>query len=215
MSDKITIVDGVSVPTVTTAKQSIPIGVNADQMGKLIQDAAAKAIAAAGIPGVAVQPPEQAERINPSIFMRDMTAEMEKLYQRFDALKLLATELNGKSTDEPLPPHVIFKGLTLDFAINKDDKVTDHSVKMQAISCIGDISNLMSNEFGYIIASLQELSKQVADLAQKTNDRCTVALKEWEISNKNKQVITGGPVSVSAPSQSDETAKAPITLLPQ
>jgi hypothetical protein len=47
----------------------------------------------------------------------------------------------------------------------------------------------MSNEFGFIIASLRELSKQVADLAQKTNERCTSAFKEWEASNSNKQVV--------------------------
>jgi hypothetical protein len=162
--------------------QSVPVKLDATQMGKMLQEATAKAMANA-----AQQTP--VERINPSTFMRDMSTEIELLYKRFDTLKLLAAELNGLSTDEQLPPQVIFKGLTLDFAISKDNKVADHSVKIQSLSCIGDISNLMSNEFGFIIASLRELSKQVADLAQKTNERCTSAFKEWEASNSNKQVV--------------------------
>jgi hypothetical protein len=179
---KIVDAEAVSVPATTSMSQSVPVKLDATQMGKMLQEATAKAMANA-----AQQTP--VERINPSTFMRDMSTEIELLYKRFDTLKLLAAELNGLSTDEQLPPQVIFKGLTLDFAISKDNKVADHSVKIQSLSCIGDISNLMSNEFGFIIASLRELSKQVADLAQKTNERCTSAFKEWEASNSNKQVV--------------------------
>lgn len=217
MADKPTIIDAASVPTTSTATQTVPVRLNTAQMGKAIQEMAAKAMTAATIPGVNMEPPP-AERINPSTFMRDMSQEMERLYQRFDTLKLLAAEINGMSTDEQLPPQVIFKGLTLDFAISKDGNATDHSVKMQALSCIGDIANLMSNEFGFIIASLRELSHQVADLAQKTNERCVEAFKEWETSNKNKQIVPAGEAAVPNSTTTDSPTCAPansVTLQAQ
>lgn len=221
MTDKPTIVDAVSTPVSTgPMSQNIPVKINTSQINQVLQDMAAKAMSAATVPGVQTTVP-QAERINPSTFMRDMSTEMENLYKRFDALKALAAELNGMSTDEQLPPQVIFKGLTLDFAISKDGTTTDHSVKMQALSCIGDITNLMSNEFGFIIASIRELSKQVADLAQKTNERCVEAFKEWETSNKNKQVVGGNtqpaePVNTVTPEYTPTGAPVgPITLRTQ
>lgn len=212
MAEKPTIIDAQSVPTTTPMTQNVPVRINTAQMGKVIQEMASKAMTAATVPGVQMEAPA-VERVNPSTFMRDMTTEMERLYQRFDTLKALAAEINGMSTDEQLPPQVIFKGLTLDFAISKDGETKDHSVKMQALSCIGDISNLMSNEFGFIIASLRELSRQVADLAQKTNERCVEAFKDWEKTNKTKQVVTNG--TTDAATTTPEQAAAPITLQPQ
>ena len=199
MTDTPKIIDAISTST------NVPMKINTSQLNKVLQDMASKAMTAATIPGVQTEE-LPVERINPSTFMRDMSAEMESLYKRFDTLKALAAELNGMSTDEQLPPQVIFKGLTLDFAISKEGKTTDHSVKMQALSCIGDITNLMSNEFGFIIASLRELSKQVADLAQKTNERCVDAFKEWETSNKNKQIV---PAGTTAPDATSTTEFAP------
>jgi hypothetical protein len=192
MSEKPTVIDAASVPTTSPSVQNVPVKINTTQMEKVIKEMAAKSMTATTLPGVQTGQgagAEPVERINPSVFIRDMSADMERLYQRFETLKVLAAEINGRATNEPLPPQVIFRGLTLDFAISKDDKVTEHSVKMQALSCIGDISNLMSNEFGYIIAALRELSQQVADLAQKTNERCTAAFKDWEASNKDKQIV--------------------------
>jgi hypothetical protein len=213
MADKPTIIDAVStVPAAPSSTQNMPIRINNTQMEQVIKEMAAKAVmTAASTPGIKIED-SPVERINPSTFMRDMSQEMERLYQRFDTLKLLAAEINGMSTDEPLPPQVIFKGLTLDFAISKNGAVKDHSVQMQALSCIGDISNLMSNEFGFIIASLRELSRQVADLAQKTNERCVDAFKDWEASNKNKQIVAADgavqqPVAASGP-----TEPTPVSL---
>lgn len=212
MSDNPKIIDAVSTPA------NVPVKINTSQLNKVLQDMASKAMTAASVPGVQTDAPP-VERINPSTFMRDMSAEMENLYKRFDTLKILAAELNGMTTDEQLPPQVIFKGLTLDFAISKEGKVTDHSVKMQALSCIGDISNLISNEFGFIIASLRELSKQVADLAQKTNERCGEAFKEWETSNKNKQIVPAGAATPAETSTADFTPTGapvgPVTLQAQ
>lgn len=212
MTDNPKIVDAVSTPA------NVPVKINTSQLNKVLQDMASKAMTAATVPGVQTEVP-QVERINPSTFMRDMSTEMESLYKRFDTLKALAAELNGMSTDEQLPPQVIFKGLTLDFAISKEGKITDHSVKMQALSCIGDITNLMSNEFGFIIASLRELSKQVADLAQKTNERCVEAFKEWETSNKNKQIVPAATTASDVTSTTDFTPTGapvgPVTLQPQ
>jgi hypothetical protein len=213
MSDNPKIIDAVSTPA------SVPVKINTSQLNKVLQDMASKAMTAGTVPGVQTDTQPIVERINPSTFMRDMSAEMESLYKRFDTLKTLAAELNGRTTDEQLPPQVIFRGLTLDFAISKDDKVTEHSVKMQALSCIGDISNLISNEFGFIIASLRELSKQVADLAQKTNERCVDAFKEWETSNKNKQIVPAGSTVSAEPTTTDFTPTGapvgPVTLQTQ
>lgn len=214
------IIDAVSVPTTGPSTQSVPVKINTAQMEKIIKDMAAKSMSASTVPGVLTggTPADAAvERINPSTFIRDMSADMERLYQRFETLKILAAELNGRATSEPFPQQVVLRGLTLDFAITKEDKVTEHSVKMQSLSCIGDISNLMTNEFGFIIASLRELSSQVAELAQKTNERCTAAFKEWETSNKDKQVVASSVTVAAADTADAVAAVAPesITLQPQ
>jgi len=206
MTNKTTIVDAVSTPVTSAPSLSAgdsSVKINTTQVEKVLQEMAMKAISSAQQQQGATQ--ETVERVNPSVFLKDMTTEIERLYQRFDTLKVLAAEINGMSTNEQFPPQVIFKGLTLDFAISKNGEVKDHSVKMQAISGIGDVANLMSNEFGFIIASLRELSKQVADLAQKTNDRCTEAFKEWEASNKNKQVVPADDSTVALNSAAEET----------
>jgi hypothetical protein len=53
----------------------------------------------------------------------------------------------------------------------------------------------------------------VADLAQKTNERCVDAFKDWEKTNKTKQVVTNG--TTDAATITPEQAAAPITLQPQ
>lgn len=215
MSNDPTIIDAVSSPVVPPSTQSIPIKINTSQIEQVIKDMAAKSLTATTVPGVQTAQrvsENPVERINPSTFIRDMSIDMAQLYQRFDTLKILALELNGRSLAEPMPATVIFRGLTLDFAINKNDVVAEHSVKLQTLSCIGDVSGLMTNEFGYIIASLKELSAQVAELAQQTNERTTAAFKDWEAANKDRQVIASGITIADGKPDDNVSASPPETI---
>jgi hypothetical protein len=219
MSSEIKVVDAVSAPVSGSAcsvnSQSVPIKIDASQMQKALQGLVNKQLqlGAQGPAAAAGVQTEQVERINPSVYIKGISEEMEKLYARFDRLKRLATELHGRQLDAPLPEHVALKNIVINFAVTKDGKTEEHSAEIHTVSSIGDLTGLMSTEFGFIILSLTEQSKQLADLAQKTGDRCSSALKEWENNNKDKKIVRSsneGDVSVDAATQAN--ADAPITL---
>lgn len=199
-----------------TGAQGVPLKIDTSQMQKALQEMVSQQMRA-GLPGAVsaagVQTDTPTERINPSTYIKTISEEMEKLYARFDKLKRLATELHGKQLDAPLPEHIKLKNIVINFSITKNGATEDHSAEIHAVSSIGDLTGLMSTEFGLIILSLTEQSKQLADLAQKTGDRCSTALREWQNNNKDKKIVRpddANSVSVEAGAQTNNDA--PITL---
>ena len=191
MSNKQVIVDAASTPVCNTAKPAgIPIKIDTSQMQTALQ-ALANQTAAGQIPGAN-------EKINPSVFIKNLAQDMEDLYSRFDRLKILASELNGLTTDSPLPPTVTIKNITISFTVTKDGKATEHSAEIRNVAAIGDITGLMSSEFGLIISSLHNQSQQIEDLAKRTTERCGTALKDWEEKNKDRQIVRVDPNAAAA-----------------
>lgn len=214
------VIDAVCEPvnsgTCNTGAQNVPLKIDTSQMQKALQEMVSQQMKF-GPQGPAssagVQTDTQVEKINPSTYIKSISEEMEKLYARFEKLKKLATELHGKQLDAPLPEHVKLKNIVINFSLTKDGKTEDHSAEIHAVSSIGDLTGLMSTEFGFIILSLTEQSKQLADLAQKTGDRCSTALREWQNNNKDKKIVRPDDAnSVSVESGNQTNNDAPITL---
>lgn len=223
------IVDAVSEPVTNGSKttpaansmQSVPVKIDTSQMQKVLQGLVGKqtqflpgvsgATTAAAAAGVQTDAP--VERINPSVYMKAISEEMEKLYARFDKLKKLAVELHGKQLDAPLPDHVRLKNIVINFSLLKDGKEEEHSAEIFSVSSVGDLTGIMSTEFGSIILALSEQSKQLEDLAQKTGERCSSALKEWESNNKDKKIVrTGDAANVSVDPAEPQNDDKPVTL---
>lgn len=218
--NEVKVIDAVSEPVAPKAcsvgAQGVPLKLDTSQMQKALQEMIGKQMAFGpqGPVGAAgVQTDAQVERINPSTYIKNISDEMEKLYARFDKLKKLAAELHGRQLDSPLPEHVALKNIVINFTLTKDGKTEEHSAEVRTVSSIGDLTGLMSTEFGFIILSLTEQSKQLADLAQKTGDRCSAALREWQNNNKDKKIIRPDDAnSVSVESDGQTNNDAPITL---
>lgn len=218
--DDVKVIDAVSEPVnssaCSTARQNVPMKIDTSQMQKALQEMVSQQMkfgAQGAVSAAGVQTDTPTERINPSTYIKSISEEMEKLYSRFDKLKKLATELHGKQLDSPLPEHVKLKNIVINFSLVKDGKTEEHSAEIQTVSSIGDLTGLMSTEFGLIILSLTEQSKQLADLAQKTGDRCSTALREWQNNNKDKKIVRPDDAnSVSVESGSQVKNDAPITL---
>jgi hypothetical protein len=215
------IVDATSEPVAPKTQngmQSVPIKIDTSQMQKVLQSLAGNQTQA--LPGVsgataaaAVQTDAPVERINPSVYMKSISEEMETLYARFDKLKKLAVELHGRQLDAPMPDHVRVKNVVINFSLLKDGKEEEHVAEIASVSSVGDLTNLMSTEFGHIILSLSERAKQLEDLAQKTGERCSSALKEWENNNKDKKIVRTGDVeNVSVGESASQSDDKPVTL---
>lgn len=196
MAEKSIVIDAESHPISTAAADnthSIPVKIDATQMQNVLQ-AIANQSAAGQIPGAE-------EKINPSVFIKNIAQDMESLYARFDKLKLLAAELNGLPVTNSLPPTVSLKNILINFAITKNGKTEEHSAEIRHLATIGDITGLLSSEFGLIISALHDQSQQVEDLAKRTTERCGSALKEWEEKNQDRKIVrvdrtTDQPVDV-------------------
>ena len=196
MADNPVVVDAVSSPAAAQT-QSVPVKIDSAELQSALQSLASQA-SAGQIPGASE------EKINPSLFMKNIATDMEELYARFDKLKVLAAELNGLPLSDPFPEHIDFRGLTINFALTKDDQTTEHSVDIGTVASIGDITNLISGEFGIIISMLHERAQQIEDLAHRTSERCGSALKDWEAQNEDKQIVRSD--AESAPATESEPA---------
>lgn len=226
MSSNTRIVDAKSEPVsqpISAGGSGVPIKIDTTQMQQALQSMVNKqmqsalngvaAPAAAGSAGVQVE--STAERINPSIYMDTLTKDISDLYARFDKLKKLAVELHGKQVTAPLPDHVSVKNIVINFAISKNGKEEEHSAEIKNVAAIGDLTPLLSTEFGFLIMALTEQSKQLEDIAHKTTERCSSALREWENNNKDKKIVTGGIVSNVTEEQAAGSNSTPqVTLGP-
>lgn len=206
MADTPIIVDAESAPVSPSnlQSQSVPVKIDTTAMQNMLQSIARQA-AAGQIPGA-----ENAdEKINPSLFIKNMSLDMESLYARFDKLKILATELNGMSVADPLPEAVTLKSIDINFAVTKNGETTEHTATVHNVASVGELTSLLSTEFGVIISSLQEQAVQIEDLAKRTAERCGAAMKEWEEKNKDKQIVRAGEQNPGAATVTATTTAAP------
>jgi hypothetical protein len=228
MSSTPTVVDAIKTEPAGAGQmcsaQNIPVKIDTSKMQQALQTlmgkqmqfgpGAAPAIGA-GTAGVQTDGP-QMERINPSVYMKQLSESMSELYARFEKLKKLAAELHGRQLDAQIPEHIKIKNIAIEFSVTKDGKEEDCTAEIKNVSSVGDITGLVSTEFGVIILALTEQSKQLEELAHKTTDKCSSALKEWEKANKDKRIVqTDRDGNVAGFSVDDETtpsSDAPVTL---
>jgi hypothetical protein len=184
MADNPKIVDAVKSEPVSFAPASISSSIPLDTSG--LQAAMQEMLKEAVRNTTDTTAPD---KINPSTFMRTLSTEIEELYQRFDDLKKLAVELNGKPLSDPLPPTIAIRDITVNFDIVRDGKPDPCTAVLRTFHIIDDIYPLISAEFGLLIADILERAKQLQDFSQKTAERCDTALKDWSEQNKDRKIV--------------------------
>lgn len=198
---------GVSAATATAAQttktHSVPLKVDATQL-----NAAFQKVAAARAAG------PQVKNVNPAEPIKTVSDQINELYARFDALKKLAAEISGLNQNDKLPAHVAIKSIKIDFALTKDGVTEDCEAMLYNPTIVADLSSLLTTEYGFIISSLKEYSKQLEEYAAKTNESCSAALARWEETSNRRivQAADATSVAVSAPETKLAPAETPVTL---
>lgn len=211
MANQTKVVDAVKTENVGPTGVQMPVKIDTSSINQALQKMVEQATKTATAAAAQTAP----TRINPSVYMRDIVTEMEKLYARFDRLKKLATEFHGLQTDTPIPEHIKIHSVTIKFSVTKNGATEECEADIQNVPLVGDLSNLMTTEFGVLISSLKEYSTQMADIAAKTTERCGSALQDWEKQN-NRRVLSGTEAAVvttaADATQPAEATPAPVTL---
>lgn len=191
MSKQPKIVDAIKTEPAGPTGVQVPLKMDTSSINQALQKMVEQATKTA-----AAQQSQVPNRVNPSVYMRDIVTEMEKLYARFDNLKKLAAEFHGLQTDAPIPDHVKIHGVTVRFAITKNGTTEECEAEVQNVPLVGDLANLLTTEFGILISSLKDYSTQMVDVATKTTDRCGTALQDWE-KQHNRRVVSGADAAVT------------------
>ncbi len=181
---------------------SVPIKMDASALAKALQAAAN-------------QP--QTVRVNPSTLIKDAATRMEELYARFNALRQLGAELNGKTFSDPIPETLKIEDIALTFRTVKDGKESEPVIaNIKNVVCVGDISNLLSSELGNIILMLEQEVLGVKETATNAEETCTKARQQWEANNPDRKVVARNNTSVAqstvAPNTAQPATSPEITL---
>ena len=142
-----------SSPAVATAPQgskthSVPLKVDATQL-----NAAFQKVAAARAAG------PQVKHVTPAEPIKEISDAIAELYTRFDSLKKLAAELTGLNQNDKIPEHIKIKSVKIDFALTKEGKTEEAEAVLYNPTIVGDLSSMLTTEYGFIISSLKEYSK--------------------------------------------------------
>lgn len=203
---KTTIVDAVSenkgaaCSTGGTTNVTVPIKMDASALAKALQTAAS-------------QP--QTIKVNPSALIKESAARMEEMYTRFNALRQLGAELNGKTLSDPIPETIKIEDIAITFRPVKDGKESEPVVAhIKNVVCVGDIANLLSSELGTIILSLEQEALAVKETATTAEETCTKARQQWEANNPDRKVVVRGGAGLSTVPANPEqlTTPADVTL---
>jgi len=188
---KTTIVDAVKAEnpaacsTGGTTNVTVPIKMDASALAKALQAAA-------------TQP--QTIKVNPSMLIKESAARMEEMYTRFNALRQIGAELNGKALSDPLPETIKIEDIAITFRPVKDGKEAEPVVAhIKNVVCVGDIANLLSSELGTIILALEQEALAVKETATSAEETCTKARQQWEANNPDRKVVIRGGDTASNP----------------
>lgn len=155
---------------------TVPLKMDTSMLAKAMQAAAA-------------QP--QTVRIDPAAVIKEAGNRMEDLYARFNVLRQLGAELNGKNFSDPVPPTVKIDDVAITFRVIKDGKVAEPVVaNIKNVVCVGDISNLLSTELGTIILALSQEAAAVKETATATEETCNKARQQWETNNPDRKIVS-------------------------
>jgi hypothetical protein len=130
-------------------------------------------------------------RVNAGELIKNSALKIEEMYARFESLKVLTNELNGKSFNDPVPPALKISEIVFKFQTVKDgvDSAMSEAVVKNVI-CVGDIANLLSGELGSIIGQLEQEAAAVKNIATLTEETSSKAKAAWEANNPTRKFST-------------------------
>jgi hypothetical protein len=180
-ASKLTVVDAVKTEAPRAQTVNVPVRLDASALTKALQSAAE----------------QTATRVNAGELIKNSAIKIEEIYKRFDALKLLANELNGKPLTAPLPDTIQLEEISFRFRVAKDGNVSEMTTAtVKTVVCVGDISSLLSGELGSLIVQLEQEAagvKNIATLTEETSGKARVA---WEANNPDRK-FTATPAGQS------------------
>jgi len=178
---KTTIVDAIKTETPAPQMVNVPVRLDASALTKALQTATEQAAA----------------RVNAGELIKNSAIKIEEIYKRFDALKLLANELNGRPITSPLPDTVQLDEIAFRFRIAKAGNVSElTTATVKTVVCVGDISSLLSSELGSLIVQLEQEAAAVKNIATLTEETSGKARAAWETSNPDRKFTVTPPDSV-------------------
>ena len=181
---KQTVVDAVKTEKPSAQMVNVPVRLDASALSKVLQAAAE----------------QTATRVNAGELIKNSAIKIEEIYKRFDALKLIANELNGKPLSDPLPSTLQIEEIAFTFRVAKDGNVSElTTATVKNVVCVGDISSLLSGELGSLIVQLEQEAagvKNIATLTEETSNKARVA---WEKNNPDRKFT---------PAQTEQTETA-------
>ena len=123
---KTTVADAIKTEAPSAQTVNVPVRLDASALTKALQAAAE----------------QTAARVNAGELIKNSAIKIEEIYKRFDALKLLANELNGKPLSDPLPSTVQLDEISFRFRIAKAENVSEMTTAtVKTVVCVGDIAS--------------------------------------------------------------------------
>lgn len=176
---------------------NVPIKIDASAITQAIQQAAA----AAG----------DTIRVDPSEMIKNSALKMKDMYERFNVIKQLGAELNGRSMSDPLPSSIVLDSIDFNFRIVKNGDTTEPLVaKILNVACIGDVAPLLSTEMGSIAIQLEQEAAAIKATAASTEEVARKAKESWAASNPDRRIKT--PDEVDVPPVETKVSTDAITL---
>jgi hypothetical protein len=169
---KMTVVDAVKTEIPRPQTVNVPVRLDASALTKALQSAAT----------------QTSTRVNAGELIKNSALKIEEIYKRFDALKLLANELNGKPLTAPLPDTIQLEEVSFRFRVAKDGNVSEMTTAtIKTVVCVGDISSLLSGELGSLIVQLEQEAAGVKNIATLTEETSSKARVAWEANNPDRK----------------------------
>jgi hypothetical protein len=193
MAEKI--VDAVaSVPAAQKTSMSVPLKIDGGSaMAQMLQQMAA----------TQAQPASQA--VNPAEHIRTSAARMEEIYARYTNLLRLGKQLNGKNKTDPLPDTLQIDNVGITFRVKEGETLSEPvTADIKNIICVADLSTIISAEMGLMILELQQLNAGVLDIGRRAEEQYAKSRKQWEESNKDRQIVTAETATAT------ENEKSPV-----
>ena len=189
---KTTVVDAIKTEVPAPQMVNVPVRLDASALTKALQAASEQA----------------ASRVNAGELIKNSAIKIEEIYKRFDALKLLANELNGRPITAPLPDTIQLDEIAFRFRVAKAGNVSElTTATVKTVVCVGDISSLLSSELGSLIVQLEQEAAAVKNIAALTEETSGKARSAWEASNPDRKFTAtavdpvGGTTGVSLAEQ--------------
>lgn len=194
---KQTVVDAIKTENPNAQQMvNVPLRLDASALAKALQAATDQTTA----------------RVNAGELIKNSAIKIEEIYKRFDALKLIANELNGKPISDPLPETVQLSEIVFTFRIAKDGNVGElTTATVKNVVCVGDIASLLSGELGSLIVQLEQEAAGVKNIATLTEETSGKARAAWEKNNPDRKFTTVGSPALNnagAVSLADQTEAA-------